>query len=313
MKIDFLASYKDIARALETPFKKTTGVVAAQTDFGRLLADIAPAINKEKRAELGGYNTEAGPIQKRKATLEPGPMARFKFPEAPVEGPKIERLGRQETNTKFVNETARSVKTPASPDPAGLKIRIPVETKAAEGKPEDGRAKLLKIIDRAGIKHGVDPVLGQAIAAVESGFNAQAVSQDGHNSKGLFQLLDSTGRELLDQSESSAEYDPFNPEMNVDLGVKYLRRLHDLFSRDSVLPNNFSTKAAANSSSLEKLAVAAFNAGEGRVAAAQSRAAKDGKDPALYEEIETYLPDSTREYVKRILAEKSRFENSAIG
>jgi membrane-bound lytic murein transglycosylase MltF len=62
---------------------------------------------------------------------------------------------------------------------------------------------------------------------------------------------------------------------------------------------------------LEKLAVAAFNAGEGRVAAAQGRTEKAGGDPASYGDVAVYLPKTTQEYVDRVLRFKSTFEREA--
>jgi soluble lytic murein transglycosylase-like protein len=66
--------------------------------------------------------------------------------------------------------------------------------------------------------------------------------------------------------------------------------------------------SAANSSSLEKLAVAAFNAGQGRVASAQQRAQRDGKNPADFAQVEAYLPQSTQEYVQRVMSKRDEFE-----
>jgi membrane-bound lytic murein transglycosylase MltF len=89
--------------------------------------------------------------------------------------------------------------------------------------------------------------------------------------------------------------------------------LHDTFSTPTALAPTVTTVAAANSSSLEKLAVAAFNAGEGRVAAAQERAQKAGLNPALYLDVESYLPQSTQEYVQKVLKLKTSFESLPLG
>jgi soluble lytic murein transglycosylase-like protein len=93
----------------------------------------------------------------------------------------------------------------------------------------------------------------------------------------LFQLLDSTGKELLEQLGIDDDYDPFDPALNSYLGVGYLRRLHDTFSKETKLTNNLSTAPARTADDLEKLAIAAFNTGEGNVARAQEKAAQEGK------------------------------------
>ncbi|MCB0321143.1 MAG: hypothetical protein KDD60_09470, partial [Bdellovibrionales bacterium] len=83
--------------------------------------------------------------------------------------------------------------------------------------------------------------------------------------------------------------------------------LHDLFTTETVLPNAFRSRPSANSSDLEKLAVAAFNAGEGRVAIAQQRAEEAGKDPGTYQGVRQYLPRSTQDYVDQVMTFKTRY------
>ena len=127
------------------------------------------------------------------------------------------------------------------------------------------------------------------------------------------QLLDSTGREQHQEADSASDYAPFHPPLNVDLGVKYLRQLHDMFGAATKITSELSTVPAANSSSLEKLAVAAYNAGQGRVAAAQQRAERAGKDPAEYGSVEPYLPQTTQEYVKRVMQKREHYEARFVG
>jgi soluble lytic murein transglycosylase-like protein len=93
----------------------------------------------------------------------------------------------------------------------------------------------------------------------------------------------------------------------MELGTSYLRYLHDIFQTPTDLPNDHRTRSAADKASLEKLAVAAFNAGEGRVASAQHRAERAGKDPSHYDEVAPYLPESTRNYVSRVISGKKLF------
>lgn len=179
--------------------------------------------------------------------------------------------------------------------------------------PSEKKEYFKELIAEAGKKHGIDPALGMAVAKAESNFNHKAVSQDGFASKGLFQLLDSTGRTLLERNAQDAEnYDPFNPETNVDLGVGYLRYLHEAFSKPTSLGNNLSTVPGSNSSEVEKFAVAAFNAGEGRIAFAQSEAQKRGKDPSAFENVKPHIPPITRTYVDRVLANRDKFGSVLI-
>jgi soluble lytic murein transglycosylase-like protein len=117
-------------------------------------------------------------------------------------------------------------------------------------------ARFRKLIDTAAAKHGVDPRVIQALIQVESGFRSRAVSPKG--ARGLMQILPSTGRQY-------GALDLFDPQVNLDAGVRHLKSLLDRFD----LP----------------LALAAYNAGEGAVA-------RFGGIPPFRE---------TRSYVTRIL------------
>lgn len=94
------------------------------------------------------------------------------------------------------------------------------------------------IIDRAAFVHGLDPWLLHAVIRAESAYNPMAQSSKG--AMGLMQLMPDT----------AARYgvkDPWNPEENVYAGARYLRDLMGMFGSDV------------------RLAVAAYNAGEGNV------------------------------------------------
>ncbi len=179
------------------------------------------------------------------------------------------------------------------------------------------RQDIKEIIKTAGKYHGVDPELSIAVAKAESSLRPHVVSKDGHETKGLFQLLDQTASEMLVRYKMPAGYDPFDPRLNAHLGVGYLRKLHDIFSRETFLRPGLKTVPAKSADDLEKLAIAAFNAGEGNVAKAQAKALRLGKDPTNFESIEPHLPASTRAYVTRVaelraaLKRETPFQNIA--
>jgi hypothetical protein len=91
------------------------------------------------------------------------------------------------------------------------------------------------IINTACGRHGIDPALVHAIVKVESDFNPYALSRKG--AMGLMQLMPQTA-EVMNVGNS------FNPNENIDGGVKYLRYLIDRYEGN--LP----------------LALAAYNSGE---------------------------------------------------
>ena len=102
-------------------------------------------------------------------------------------------------------------------------------------------------------------------------------------------------------------YDPFDPAQNTYLGVGYLRRRNDIFSVETKLGGNMRPVPVSSAENLEKLSVAAFNAGEGNVARAQARARSFGKDPTEFSSVEPFLPASTRSYVQKVSQLREQF------
>ncbi len=321
MKIDFNATYRELSRITKASLKRQDGTTP-ESKFPNLLSGVSPQSTQlSKNIEELPAKLSTGSI----SIADSFPRASLK---ALLPNQKIEELGRLtplDPRPDQVKDAAPRVKTPALLSVRRVDTREEGDSLSTASAPDEPRASLAApvvskaevnysdVIVEAGKKHGVDPSLSLSVALAESSLNPKAVSSDGLESKGLFQLLDSTGKHLLERSGEQGPYDPFNPQLNVDLGVGYLRYLHDLFSKDSELPNKLRTSAAANSSSLEKLAVAAFNAGEGRVASAQQRAQSAGLDPSVYENVEPYLPETTKEYVKKVQRGKRELEARLVG
>ena len=101
--------------------------------------------------------------------------------------------------------------------------------------------KYINIIEENAMANKVNKYLILSIIKKESNFNTRVMSNK--NAKGLMQILDSTAEEFSDNKE----YDLFNVEDNVHIGVKYFKYLLDRYDGSIIL------------------ALSAYNAGLGNV------------------------------------------------
>ena len=117
-------------------------------------------------------------------------------------------------------------------------------------------AEMKDVIDSCAEKYNIDSELIRAMIQVESGWDTQAVSNKG--AQGLMQLMPRTAAML-------GVEDPFDPEQNIEGGVRYISDLTDKYRGD-----------------VEK-ALAAYNAGPARVDAGN-------------------IPEVSRRYVRNIMS-----------
>ncbi len=170
-------------------------------------------------------------------------------------------------------QQARPPAPPASDDEDGA-IRLwdlAEEPQAALVVPASMAAKAApyaRLIQRYAHQVRMSPTLVTLMIHEESRFNPTAVSPKG--AKGLMQLMDAVSEEL--------GVDPFDPESNIRGGTKHLARLYRAFGGNL------------------KLAIAAYNVGEGAV--------------RKYGGIPPY--DETQNYVSRIMAGLAAAEARAL-
>jgi soluble lytic murein transglycosylase-like protein len=136
----------------------------------------------------------------------------------------------------FVNPTGRVVFTNLGENSESV---VPAETsRRSETSVSGVPAALSSLVHVISSSHGVDPALVAAVMRTESGFNRWAVSPKG--ARGLMQLIPATGHRF-------GVRDFFDPQQNIEGGVRYLKFLLNKFEGDL------------------DLSLAAYNAGENLV------------------------------------------------
>src|SRR5687767_15006757 len=142
------------------------------------------------------------------------------------------------------------------------------------------------VIRQQAADKGLDPSLIAGVIYVESRFRDQT-SHAG--AKGLMQILPSTADYIARKSGGTRfeQGDLAKPQINIAYGSWYLRYLLDHYEGN------------------ELLALAAYNAGEGKVDGWVHDAAAKGEDF----EVATHIPfPETRDYVTRVLSVRDRYK-----
>jgi len=142
----------------------------------------------------------------------------------------------------FINaDPPLTAKLSATAGKSRASIYLPAETSfTGQGRPalRTDRDGVEKLVREAAERHRVDPALVRAVIETESNWNPNAYSRKGAG--GLMQLIPTTAQRF-------GANDVFNPQQNIDAGVRYLKMLLERYNGNL------------------DLALAAYNAGEGAV------------------------------------------------
>jgi soluble lytic murein transglycosylase-like protein len=163
-------------------------------------------------------------------------------------GAYVLRASAEDKIQAFVNTNGKLVFTNLMQNTSTETPAIPETTNATAGGVSD---TFKTLVDAISATYGVDPALVRAVIKAESNFNRFAVSRKG--ALGLMQLIPSTGRRY-------GVRDFFDPQQNIDGGVRYLKFLLEKFKGNL------------------DLSLAAYNAGENLVE-------RTGRIPAIPETV----------------------------
>src|SRR3989338_327822 len=134
-------------------------------------------------------------------------------------------------------------------------------------------------------KYGLDPRIAAVMALVESGFDSSAISWSG--AQGIMQIMSDTEsvitNKLIADGELTENYDVYDPETNIKMGVYYLKSMLDYLGENNL-----------------RWAVLAYHDGPGRT-----------KKSMIYK---SNMTDEGKEYMRRFDAlwtdvDKGRFKS----
>ncbi len=178
--------------------------------------------------------------------------------ETPAQLAPAARQNKRLKLTALTMPSAATSARPATASPSSAAPSLPMAAGTALEGFSTGDSNADRFIVDSSNRYGVDPLLIYSIMHRESSFKRFATSNKG--ARGLMQLIPATAARL-------GVRDIYDPQQNIEGGVKYVRFLLDMFDGDV------------------RLALAGYNAGEGAVL-------KYGRSVPPYRE--------TQEYVRRI-------------
>ncbi|MBU1122713.1 MAG: transglycosylase SLT domain-containing protein [Candidatus Omnitrophica bacterium] len=160
----------------------------------------------------------------------------------------------------------------------------------------------------------------EAIYGKESSFGTQQKKRGIDDAAGHFQFEKPTAKEYnLTASKNNDQR--FDIDYASSAAARYLKDLNSIFSKKTSLSKNLKSTPVKSKSKRKKFVLAAYNAGQGRIARAQSLAEQAGKNPQKWNDVKKFLEaaGATKkktkeicEYVDLILRYEAEFAEKSI-
>lgn len=212
------------------------GIVATQSSDGRLVYENAP--DKPVAASQPAAGSDSGMVywSNTEHRWKPVPsMNSNSMRAAQSAAEEVRRLIRRaaQSNSRLAAEgnalrlASTQVQNPSARPGSRPQTRVVAKavhassgTQMASLQMPSTASWINDVVEKAALRHSVDPNLVRAIVQVESNFNPQAVSRKG--AIGLMQLMPRTAKSLNVTN-------PYDPAQNVDAGVRHFKELLDSY------------------------------------------------------------------------------------
>ncbi len=159
----------------------------------------------------------------------------------------------------------------------------------------------------------------EAIYGRESSFGTDRGQRGINGPAGDFQLRKPTA-ERMGLTVTKENDERFDVDQSSDASARYLKTLDRIFSKETTLSPDRKSTPVVDPHKRKTFVLAAYNAGEGRIAQTQIEAIKGGADPTEWNQVKEYLEpagatlkkvEEIINYIKKVFEYEKEFEEKS--